>query len=171
MSTLTEKLTDPKFLADLRRIAKLAGEDNAEDCASYIALELLRREAEDPTFGEQKSGYWIYAARWAAQHYAESLACYDKYVACEPMVEGEEGEAESAFDEFISSDSQDPEDIFIVREMLAELQAKIETLTPSQRQVAELLAAHYTPGEIAEEMGASISSVSHITRRMRQSLA
>jgi RNA polymerase sigma factor (sigma-70 family) len=150
------------------RIAAMARGD--EDLAQDMWLALVEKNAASLTFAAQEIGYHIKAAKFARGHTFEKRATYDKYVEVEQYIVTDDGDEESVFDR-LAGDDPTPEEALERKQQTAALQAALSALTAHQRRVAQLLLAGYTTAEIAAKMGTSKSSVSHMTRKLLETLA
>ena len=170
MNAIANRLADPTMQNRLTHIAGRFGDD-AGDVQQTMALHLIEKATADPTFADQRLGYLVKAAAWNARHYHRDGRVYDRYVECEPMIVDEDGHVISGLDEMWPAPGLSPEQAVIQSEELAELSRQLSRLPAKQRQVALLLAAGYSPSEIADELRMSRSSVAHLAKRMRQALS
>jgi RNA polymerase sigma factor (sigma-70 family) len=141
----------------------------AEDIAQHVRATLVEKML-DPHFASQQVGYHIRFAKWTAQKAFDACRTYDKYVGEEPVVQNEDGETASYFEDLCAAPGQDVEQIIIERETAREIESVLAGLTPQQAKVARLLVNGYSQAEIVAQLHMSKSSVSHIVTRMQAAM-
>ncbi len=150
-----------------KRIWNSAHDD--EDCAQTVQLKLLELAHRRPGYGNKGIGYHIRMAAWLANDYRRRGYTYNRNVFEEPMVR-EGGEWVGMFDEILPCNSLSPEEFYLRKEALEQLQWAIDQLTPKQRRIIELLAEGYRQEEIMAKLGITQGNASQATMRARKSL-
>lgn len=157
----TEELF-PRILATARIVYKTQPIQDLvqyDDIVQEMALRILERAEQIPDLNEQTDAYlMIDACRNAGYRICNKEITYLKYVGAETVVESDD-ESEISIFEIIPSQTADPEDALIQKEIADELRDRISTMSPECQQFIALAVQGYTDTEIARKLEVSKSAI------------
>ena len=121
----------PQLQKKAAYLQHMSPSQTADDLYQEMVTALLDRMSKEPSFVDQKDGYLLQYADWAARKNGQADRTYRSYVDAMPVMIGDDGET-TAILEFIASGEPTPEQMQVFAEEADALMDIVRDLSPER---------------------------------------
>jgi RNA polymerase sigma factor (sigma-70 family) len=160
---------DKKVYQSVKRMASRFGNewDTPEDVEQAAVVAILEREAKDPSFSLQTQSYQVHAGRYAAWASVRSGQRRGQHESSSSkLAAGLQYELEDDYLDTLVGETLSLEDHLERAEQAVTIAKALETLSPQESKVLEMVVDGLGTGDIAKALGVSAPAVSCYKNRI-----